>query len=330
MTTISIVIPAYNASKTIEETIRSVQNQTFSDFEMIVINDGSIDQTLEVLEKISDKRLKIFSYENKGVSAARNRGIENAKGEFIAFLDADDLWSPDKLERQHAELEKYPDAGVAYSWTYFMEERGNSRILHPCEPIFFQGNVYPKLLVGDFIYSGSNILVRREAVNSVGWFDSALVGCEDWDYWRRLSVQWDFVVIKKYQVYYRKSSGTASAKIEVMRNASLKAIEKAFDEAPNDYKSLRPECMLNFNRYCSSLYLQHYRDKGDIIVGTQHTLKAIQINPLILFKINTLKMLLKSILMLVLPLRIVPYLQKRFYFFRLMSKNDRIYEPSRD
>jgi glycosyltransferase involved in cell wall biosynthesis len=116
----SIIIPAYNVQRTIQETIRSVQNQTVDDFEIIVINDGSTDDTLAVLESIDDPRLKIFSYENGGLSTARNRGIQNATGEYISFVDADDLWTPDKLERQLLALKSNTNAKVAYSWTPYV------------------------------------------------------------------------------------------------------------------------------------------------------------------------------------------------------------------
>ena len=117
MSTISVVIPAYNAAKTISETIDSVRRQTFTDFELIVINDGSSDHTAELVNAVADDRLQLFSYENGGLPVARNRGIDRASGEFIAFLDADDLWTPDKLELQLEALQKHPEAGVAYSWT---------------------------------------------------------------------------------------------------------------------------------------------------------------------------------------------------------------------
>ena len=110
---ISVTIPTYNAESTILETVESFQNQTFSDWELIVINDGSKDKTLELLQSIEDERIKIFSYENAGLAAARNRGIYHATGEFIAFLDADDMWTPDKLELQLAALQQHPEAGVA-------------------------------------------------------------------------------------------------------------------------------------------------------------------------------------------------------------------------
>ena len=115
--TVSVVIPAYNPERTILETVESVLHQTFSDFELIVINDGSTDRTLDLLQTVQDSRLKIFSYSNGGLALARNRGISHAQGAYISFIDADDLWTIDKLELQLEALKQHPDMGVAYSWT---------------------------------------------------------------------------------------------------------------------------------------------------------------------------------------------------------------------
>ncbi len=297
MPTISIIIPAYNAATTILETIASVQQQTFSDFELIVINDGSTDRTLEVLQSIKDERLQIFSYENGGVSTARNRGISQASGEFIAFLDADDLWTPDKLELQLAALQQHLEAGVAYSWTYFVEEKEGSRFFYPCQPVFSEGNVYPKLLTGDFIYSGSNTLIRKQAIDSVGEFDCAINHCDDWDYWVRLAAQWHFVVVPKYQILYRRSSGAASSKIEMMKRASLMAIEKVFREAPPELQFLKKQCLTSFNSYCASLYLQHSGDIEGVNQAGLHLWRAIRLRPSILLERGTQKMIIKFLLM---------------------------------
>ncbi len=166
MPQISVIIPAYNAERTIRETIESVQRQTFQDFELIVINDGSKDRTVELVQSINDERLKIFSYENGGLPVARNRGISRTTGEFIAFLDADDLWTPEKLELQLVALKQHPEAGVAYSWTCFMDvnEQGAAVSFLPSPPYSFEGNVYKKLLVSDIINSGSNKLILRKAI----------------------------------------------------------------------------------------------------------------------------------------------------------------------
>ncbi|MEJ1938469.1 glycosyltransferase family A protein, partial [Nostoc sp. NIES-2111] len=176
--------------------------QTFSDFEIIVINDGSTDETLEILQNFYDDRLKIFSYENSGASAARNRGIAHATGDYISFLDADDLWTPDKLELQLAALQAHPEAGVAYSWTYIIN--GEGELLRSIEHNY-EGNVYGEMILRSFVTCGSNPLIRKEAVDSVGEFDVTLKSGDDWDYWLRLAYKWHFVVVPKHQIFYLRS-----------------------------------------------------------------------------------------------------------------------------
>jgi glycosyltransferase involved in cell wall biosynthesis len=173
MPLVSVIIPVYNADRTLLETVDSVQNQTLTNIEIIIINDGSTDRTLDIIQNISDARVKVFSYKNGGLPTARNRGIAQATGEFISFIDADDLWTPDKLARQLAALEAHPEAAVAYSWTQTIDEQGHW--LHQYHSVFLEGDVYPEILVNNFVSNGSNVLVRKEAILSVGEFDSTLI-----------------------------------------------------------------------------------------------------------------------------------------------------------
>ena len=155
---ISVIIPVFNGEQTIEETINSILDQTFQDIEIIIINDGSTDATLEIVENISDSRIKIFSYPNAGLSASRNRGIDRAKGEYISFIDADDLWTPDKLELQWQALQKNPQAAVAYSWTDYIDE--SSKFIKSGRRITINGDAFSKLLITNFLENGSNPLIR--------------------------------------------------------------------------------------------------------------------------------------------------------------------------
>jgi glycosyltransferase involved in cell wall biosynthesis len=148
MPTISVIIPTYNAERTVLKTVESVQKQTFSDIEIIIINDGSTDRTLELVQSIKDQRLKIFSYENGGLPVARNRGISQATGEFISFVDADDLWTPDKLELQLTALQQHPEAGADYSWTsYFTDMSGVHQAGHK---LWKAIRLHPPILFGDY------------------------------------------------------------------------------------------------------------------------------------------------------------------------------------
>lgn len=323
MPKISVIIPAYNAERTIKETITTVQKQTFQDFELIVINDGSKDRTLEIVQSIKDERIKVFSYENGGVSTARNRGISRANGEYIAFLDADDLWTSDKLELQLAAFKKNPKAGVVYSWTRFMDvdEQGEALSFHQSPPYAFEGNVYDKLLVSDFIHSGSNTLIRKEAIDSVGEFDPACAGCEDWDYWLRLSVCWHFVVVPKHQIFYRRSPSSASSKVEVMKKKALIAMDKAYQAAPPELQYLKRYTLTNFHKYSASLYLQHRTDINGISQAQQHLWSAIRIQPKTLLDKTTQKLALKLLLKRVFPPRVANY------FFQWMRKPLAIDDP---
>ena len=247
MPLISVVIPAYNSEKTIGETVRSVLAQTMDEFEIIVINDGSQDGTLEQLNEISDARLTVLSYENSGVAVSRNRGIAAAKGEYIAFLDADDLWVPEKLAYQYQALENVPTAAVAYSWTDYIDDEGS--FLRSGMRPSFSGNVYQKLLTSNFLECGSNPMVRRSAFQHVGVFDQELPPSEDWDMWLRLAKSYEFVLVSLPQVLYRISTTSASFNLERHETSKIKALEKAFKEAPPETYRLKRQCMSNFYRY---------------------------------------------------------------------------------
>jgi len=241
MPLVSIIIPVYNGEKTIKATIESVLNQTCSDFELIVINDGSQDATLDILASIREPRLQIFSYQNAGVSASRNRGVSHAGGEFIAFLDADDLWTPDKLEAQLKALKANPQAAVAYSWTDHIDECG--QFLRPASHTSISGDVYANLLLGNFLKTGSNVLIRAQALAVVGGFDESLTHAEDWDMWLRLAAHYHFVAVPSSQILYRISTNSASCDIYKMEAACLQVIERAYSQAPSSLQYRKKETL---------------------------------------------------------------------------------------
>jgi glycosyltransferase involved in cell wall biosynthesis len=283
MPRISVVIPAYNAESTIQKTVESVQSQTFSDIEIIVINDGSTDRTLDLLENISDSRLKIFSYENAGVCAARNRGIFHATGEFISFVDADDWWTPDKLEAQFNALKSHPEAGVAYSWTFFFYEHAGNKV--PGHPAFFEGDVYAALLQENFLASGSNVLARRIAIEQVGEFDSTFPHCADWDYYLRLAAHCKFALVQKHQIIYRQSTTSmTSTKIDGVEKQCLSMLNKAYQSAPAKYQHLKNHSFCWIYQYCTQQYLQYSTDLAGIQTAGQKFWQAVQLHPQILLE----------------------------------------------
>lgn len=305
MPKISVVVPAYNAESTILETVDSILKQTFKDFELIIINDGSTDKTLEVLDRVNDSRMKIFSYPNGGLPTARNRGIINAVGEYISFIDADDLWTLDKLERQLncLEQESNPNFGVAYSWTLFIKPNGE--VLYPGKKYFFEGDVYPQLLMENIVASGSNILVKRKFIDTVGIFNPLLKSCEDWDYNIRLAKQCLFKVVPEYQILYRKSSQSMSYKVDTMEEAHLIVINRNFHTAPEELQYLRAKSLANTYKFLAKLYIEKIFNKDHVKKASKKFKKAIDFDWKILLERETQNLCIKLLLLQVLGVNLV-------------------------
>ncbi|MBW4650078.1 MAG: glycosyltransferase [Kastovskya adunca ATA6-11-RM4] len=318
MPVVSVVVPAYNVEKTILETIRSIQQQTFSEFELIIINDGSKDGTLKLVNCINDPRIKVFSYENAGLPEARNRGIARSTGEFITFIDADDVWTADKIELQLAALQKNPEAGVAYSWTSFMDSEGKT--FSKDQPVYFEGNVYPQLLMGNFINSGSNVMLRRQAIESVGKFDASLRSIEDWEYWLRLAAKWSFVLVPHYQILYRQSATSMASKVDVMEHYSLLVINRAFEAAPPELQHLKKRSLANTYQYLARLCITHAPDAEKINQGWKFLKKAVSLSPSVLTKRNTQRLLIKWLILRFLPQKTAQGFMQRFG--KMKASND--------
>ena len=247
MVQISIVIPVYNGEKTIQETINSVLAQTFTNIEVIVINDGSSDRTAEIVQEITDPRVSLYNYPNGGPASSRNRGIEKSHGEYISFIDADDLWTKDKLASQYQALQSYPQAAVAYSGTDCIDE--NSNFIRHASPPIISGNVYKNLLLANLLGSGSNPLIRIEALAVIGNFDESFSGSEDWDLYIRLAAKYEFVGIDAQHILYRQSSNSLSSNLGTQEQDNIRLIQKAFRQAPFHFKYLKRSSFANTYRY---------------------------------------------------------------------------------
>lgn len=241
---ISVIVPAYNAEDTIRETLESVLAQSFSDFEIIVIDDGSSDRTVEVVKSIDDDRLRVYSYPNAGQGESRNRGAGHASGEFFAFLDSDDLWTTDKLEAQYRAIVEWDapsgsnyvgdperSPAVAYSWVDWIDESGRF-IQRGCD-YTCNGYVYPKLLLSDFIAGGSNLMMWRGAFYKLRGFNPDFPPAEDRDMWLRLAEAFHFIAVEKPQLLYRQVPTSQSANVERMERSQRRVIEAAYQRAPD-------------------------------------------------------------------------------------------------
>ncbi|KYC39425.1 glycosyl transferase family A [Scytonema hofmannii PCC 7110] len=299
MPIISVIIPTFNSEKTIRETVESVLKQTLNDFELIIINDGSEDSTLAIVSEIKDHRIQVFSYPHTNANVSRNNGLHLSVGDYVSFLDADDLWTQNKLELQLQALQKNKDAMVAYSWTDYIDE--NSNFLLSGTHITENGNVYEKLLVINFLESGSNPLIRREALTKLGGFDESLTAAQDWDMWLRLAHDYQFVAVPKVQILYRKSSNSLSSNLARQEKACLLVLNKAYSNSPVSTHSLRNQSLANLYKYlsCKALEPPYNRRKGK--AAALFLLKYIINNSSRLnYAKMTLVMLLKIIIIIIL------------------------------
>ncbi len=233
---VSVIIPAYNAMKYLPDAVESVLRQTFTDFEVLIVNDGSKDQIVSWASQLTDQRIRLISQENQGVSVARNTGISQAKGDYIAFLDADDFWETRKLEKQVCCLEENPEVGLVHTWMVFVDEQGKStgRVM----PSFAEGQVWQKLLEKNLIACAS-VMARRQCFEKVGVFDCALHSMEDWEMWIRIAACYPFAVIQEPLAYYRQVPGSLSKNYQVMEQSFQNVIEKTFKSTKSDLKYLK-------------------------------------------------------------------------------------------
>lgn len=226
---ISIIIPSYNSAHLIYDTLNSVLQSTLSDYEIIIINDGSTDNTHDVVTPyLADKRIKYIYQNNKGLAGARNTGINAANGEYLVFLDADDLILPDKLHVQSVYLHQHPEMDMVYSHSqWFIEDDLNDT--RPVQFPVYEGNVINQLIYGNFMHVNS-VMVRREKVIEAGLFDESLRELEDWDLWLRMVLRGSRVgftpgIYSKVRI--RKGSMTSNQKR--MDTTMVRVLQKTID-----------------------------------------------------------------------------------------------------
>lgn len=213
---VSVIIPAYNAEAFIEKTLHSVLSQTYQNLEVLVVDDGSQDRTPEIIKSIAqqDKRVVLLQQKNAGVAAARNLGIEKSQGEFIAPIDADDIWYPENLERQvQCFLSSDPSVGLVYSWSVDIDQDDVPTGIFRAAKI--EGEVYITLVGHNFIGNASSSMIRRNCFDQIGGYncqfkEQAAQGCEDWDLYLRIADVYQFRVVPEFLVGYRKMTNSMS------------------------------------------------------------------------------------------------------------------------
>ncbi|NNE99536.1 MAG: glycosyltransferase [Pyrinomonadaceae bacterium] len=223
---VSVVIPAYNAERYLAASIESVFQQTYDRWELLVIDDGSTDSTGEIAGSYGNAAVKYFFTPNGGVSRARNIGIENASGKYVAFLDADDVWEPEKLEIQMDVLDRETNVKACYSAFFLVDEnlnevgvRRSKRKSNALNDLMLSGNV---------VATPSTVIAEKDLFSQVGGFDTDLSLCADWEMWIRLATKTEFAYIDEPLLKYRVHESNMSNNPRVLESDTILLLEKAF------------------------------------------------------------------------------------------------------
>ena len=233
---VSVVVPAFNAAPTIGSTLDSIARQTYRRLDVVIVDDGSTDGTNSLIRRfcLSDPRMRLIEQSNSGVAAARNAGIRASRGDFVAFIDADDLWHPTKIERQmRALLDQGPDVALAYSPFRVIDGEGN--VVASAKRQDASGWVLDRHLRANIVGNGSSILVRKSVLQEFGGFDSWLrqqgaEGCEDLLLQLRIASRYKFCEVPEYLVGYRRHGGNMSADRDRMTRSGMLAVRRALSE----------------------------------------------------------------------------------------------------
>jgi glycosyltransferase involved in cell wall biosynthesis len=289
---VSVLIPAFNAEKYIRETLASVAGQTHRELEIIVVDDGSSDGTAALVREFSrsDPRLRCYRQPNQGVAAARNFALNLARGEFVAPVDADDLWHPQKIEAQlQRMLTSGPAVGLVYSWMCTISDSGVAIDFNrPRED--GASSPLPRLTETNFVGCASVPLMRTAAVREVGGYDASLrqaraEGCEDYDLYLKLAERWSFALVPDYLVGYRRSSGSMSTDVWKMRRSHQQVMRNLCRRRP-DLPS--QAIATSFRRMGFRLAVNCIRE-GQLLTGAAVAGSVLRSDPLAPFRRDTMR-----------------------------------------
>jgi len=311
MKKISVIIPVYKAEKYIADTVKSVLDQTYKNFEVLIIDDASPDKSIDICQQFIDSRIKIIHQENRGLAGARNTGIRYAQGEYLAFLAADDLWLPEKLEKHVAHLDCSPKVGVSFSRSSFIDDEGLPLGLYQMPQL--RDITLPQVLCRNPISNGSAAVIRKEVFADIKfqdnlhgttedfYFDERFRQSEDIECWIRIAIQTDWQIegIAEALTLYRVNSGGLSANTLQQLDSWEKVIEKT--------RSYAPEIITQWETLARAYQLRYLSRRAvrlqDGAMAVKLVNRALATNWRILFKEprRTLLTLAAAYLVLLLP-----------------------------
>lgn len=286
---VSVVIATYNMGQYIQQAIDSILQQTWQNLEIIVVDDGSTDDTAgTMLGYENNAKVTYIKNENQGQPKAKNCGIKNTKGEFIAFCDADDFWAPNKLEVQMPQF-KNPKVGVVYSEVSFIDEKNNhfTKLRHE---VRHSGKITNYMLIENFVPFGTSI-IRRACIEKNGIFDEEFRMGIDWDLWLRYSLDWEFIYVPERTYIYRVWSGQMSNNYRGRYDHAKRILTKFV----NTHKSALNASVVR--KAWADMYIRegavYARHEKLFFMPFKNIIKGIALDP---FKLQSWKVLIKLFL----------------------------------
>lgn len=296
---VTVVVPAYNVGSYMRQSLESLERQSLQSFEVIIVNDGSTDNTESIAQEFCDRdrRFKVLTKTNGGLSSARNAGIRHAQSNYIAMLDGDDLYEPDKLASHVRHLDRDRQIGVVYSASKVIREDGRPTFMTLSgRPL--SSNLVFSLLCKNFFGHGSNAVFRREIFEQVGEFDETLRSSEDIDFWLRIASdgRWSFYREPKPLSCYRVRPAGLSFNIVQMQSSHERVLQSAYQRSPKQIEPWLPTAYAHMYRFLArialtagnleqsrSLIQQAWKSDRSIFLNDPRsllTLTAIQVAPL--------------------------------------------------
>jgi glycosyltransferase involved in cell wall biosynthesis len=268
VTTVSVIIPTYNYGRYLGEAIESALKQTYPPLEVIVVDDGSTDGTPQVLAAFGG-RVRAVHQGNAGVGAARNKGIAVARGEYIALLDSDDVWLPDKLELQMSRFAEDPSLGLVHCGCETFDDSGQTLSIWLGG---MEGRVADEMLrfAPDVIKACSTIVFPRRVAEEVGGFDARVTPSDDWDFCYRVAARYPVGYVRKALLRYRQHGGGLHRNVGRMEAAMQLALAKAFES--RDDPDLRKHAYGRMHRILAGCYFETHQPRQFL----RHTLKSLR------------------------------------------------------
>jgi len=261
---VSVIIPSFNAERFIHRTLDSVTRQTYPNFEVLVVDDGSQDRTAEIVESMcrQDHRIVLLRQARSGVAAARNAAIRQSKGQLIAPIDADDIWHPLNLHKQvQCMLNAGPSVGLVYAWSVILDEQDRLTGDFRASPI--EGKVFETLLSHNFLGNASACLMRRDCLDTIGYYSTQFMqqqaqGCEDWDLYLRIAENYQFKVVPEFLIGYRRGEHSMSYNYTAMARSHSLMLDSIWRKNDNISTCIYRLSLVNFY-----LYLAHDSSRVD-------------------------------------------------------------------